>query len=115
MGPEILVALLIPMSICALIFGIVYTRNKENMALIERGINPRLGSPRPGYLASLKWGLLLAGAGIGMVIAFYVDRNTAVWITNADGSRYRSDNPAIYFGLIAIGGGLGLVISNLIE
>jgi len=115
MGPQILVPILISMSICALIFGIVYTRNKENMALIERGINPRTGSPRPGFLGSLKWGLLMMGSGLGMFIAYFIDRTTSHWIIAADGTRHQSDNTALYFGLIAIGGGLGLVISYMLE
>lgn len=115
MGPEVIVATLVPLSICALIFGIVYTRNKENMALIERGINPRISDPRPRHFVNLKWGLLLAGAGLGLLIAFFIDESTARWITTSAGDKYKDDNPAIYFSLIAIGGGIGLVLSYFIE
>ncbi|GAA4460889.1 hypothetical protein GCM10023093_04540 [Nemorincola caseinilytica] len=115
MGPEAIVVTFITLSICLLIFGIVYVRNKENMALIERGINPRISDPRPRHFVNLKWGLLLAGAGLGLLIAYFIDINTTVWVTTPNGERYQQDNPAIYFSLIAIGGGIGLVLSYFIE
>ena len=115
MEPEIIVATLLPLTFFALVFGIVYIRNKENMALIERGINPRVVDPRPRHFMNLKWGLLLTGAGLGLLIAFLIDSNTAHWIMTSSGKEYRGDNPAVYFSLIAIGGGAGLVISYFIE
>lgn len=115
MGPEVILATLIPLSLFALIFGIVYIRNKENMALIERGINPRISDPRPRHFVSLKWGLLLAGAGCGLLIANIIDMNNPHWNVTTGGTRYKDDNEAIYFALIAIGGGIGLVLSYLIE
>lgn len=115
MGPEVIIATLVPLSFFALVFGIVYMRNKENMALIERGINPRTGDPRPKHFVNLKWGLLLAGAGLGLLFAFFIDQNTAHWVMTAAGKEYKGDNPAVYFSLIALGGGLGLIISYFIE
>lgn len=115
MGPEVIVATLVPLTLFGLIFGIVYIRNKENMALIEKGINPRITDPRPRHFVSLKWGLLMAGAGMGLLIAYFIDINTNHWVMTAAGKEYQGDNPAIYFSLIAIGGGLGLVLSYFIE
>jgi len=115
MGPEVIVATLVPFSILALIYGIVYMRNKENMALIERGINPRNTIARPRYFYSLKWGLLLSGAGLGLLIAYFVDINTSHWVITETGRKYQSENPAIYFSLIGMFGGLGLVLSYFIE
>jgi hypothetical protein len=118
MGPEVIVATLVPLSFFALVFGIVYMRNRENMALIERGMNPRQQSQKPRNIASLKYGLLMTGAGAGMAIAYIIDllliqpRTTII----ENGLRMRTDdNPAIYFALIAIGGGLGLARSYAIE
>jgi hypothetical protein len=114
-GDEFMVLLII-LSFFALLFGIFYIRNKENMALIERGINPRLQQkmlPRP--FGSLKYGLLILGCGVGLFIAFMIDLNFnprgSVSIENAPNQDY----PQIYFALIAVGGGLGLVISYLLE
>lgn len=101
-GSEILVPILVPLAAFAMVFGIVYLRTRENMALIEKGKDPR--SPRP--YRSLKTGLLFMGAGIGLLIAYLIDRGSY---------RPHEDNAAIYFALIAIGGGLGLIGSYAIE
>ena len=87
-----------------MIFGIIYLKTRENMAMIEKGMNPKQYANRPAPYRSLKMGLLLMGAGLGLFIAYLVDYNM------------RSNEPeAIYFSLIAIGGGVGLVGSYLIE
>lgn len=99
------------------IFGIYYLRNRENMAMIERGINPREGVPRIRTFTSLKFGLLLAGAGLGLMIAYLLDQLVLPkQIVNLpDGTHYTQDNPAIYFALIGLFGGLGLVLSHTME
>lgn len=102
---EILVPILVPLGAFAMIFGIVYLRTRENMALIEKGLNPKEYANRPAPFRSLKTGLLFLGAGIGLLAAYIIDHNMA----------NRIDNEAIYFSLIAIGGGLGLITSYAIE
>ena len=89
-----------------MIFGIVYLRTKQNMAMIEKGMNPKeKQTHRPTPYLNLKWGLLLVGAGIGLALAYiitqYVIRDT--------------EDPALWFAFIAIGGGLGLIQSYRIE
>ncbi len=119
-GVIFLISTIIPVTFFALIFGIVYIRNKENMALIERGLNPRQRASdyRPRPFVNLKYGLLLIGSGSGLLLAYILD---SVWlghrvvVTNGGINSTDSDNPAIYFALIAIGGGIGLVISYAIE
>ncbi|HUP10903.1 MAG TPA: DUF6249 domain-containing protein [Niastella sp.] len=91
----------------AMIFGIFYLRTRENMALIERGMNPKQFANRPAPYRNLKNGLLFLGAGIGLLVAFIVDNN--VYHRDDDNS------PAIYFACVAIGGGLGLICSYIIE
>lgn len=105
MGPEILVAILVPIAGMAMIFGIVYLFKKENLAMIEKGMNPKTYRPAP-YTA-LKYGLLLVGSGVGLLLAYLID--VASSSINGD------ENPAIYFSLIAIFGGLGLIVSYRIE
>jgi len=106
----VLIPILVPIAMFAMVFGIVYLRNRERMAMIERGMDPRLDSEKkPGtrnYV--LTWSLLLIGAGVGLFLAIYLQYKIAV-------NPGDSDNPAIYFALIAIFGGLGLFISYLIE
>jgi hypothetical protein len=104
----ILAGILISVGFFAMIFGIVYLHKRERMAMIERGMDPRSYKPRSAPYQNLKWGLLLTGAGIGLFIAFVL-ANTCFANFGEDG------NPAVYFSLIAIFGGLGLLVSFLVE
>jgi len=108
---------LIPIFVCtgffAMIFGIVYMNKKENLAMIEKGLNPKEWANRPAPYKNLKWGLLLVGAGIGLFLAYVLSEY--ILVTSDKYGRYSDDNPAIYFSLIAIGGGLGLISSYRIE
>lgn len=104
------------LSICAMIFGIRYMRNKENMAMIEKGLDPKLKiqGPRPAPFRNLKWGLLLVGSGLGFFIAYLLDNFVFYRISHHD-EWHDGANVPIYFALIAIGGGLGLITSYVIE
>ena len=104
-GSEMMVAILIPISFFAMVFGVVYLFKKENLAMIEKGMNPKDKLFRPAPFRSLKWGLLLLGAGMGLLIAFFIDMNLP----------YRIEPAGIYFALIAMGGGLGLIGSYFVE
>jgi hypothetical protein len=101
---DFLIPILTSLGAFAMIFGIIYLRTRENMAMIEKGINPKQYANRPAPFRSLKTGLLFLGAGLGLLIAYFLDRNMT-----------SDDSPAIYFSLIAIGGGLGLIASYTIE
>jgi len=90
----------------SMVFGLRYLMNKERMAMIERGMDPRLQQrPRSRPLQTLKWGLILSGIGLGLFIAYYLDN----FVLSGH------ENEAIYFGLIALFGGLGLVLSYRFE
>jgi len=108
----ILIPILVPICMFAMIFGIVYLHKRENMAMIERGMNPRL-TRRPrtsGFNTfTLTWGLLMIGAGIGLFLAYVLDVSVFRSMNTGD------DNPAIYFALIAIFGGSGLFLAYRIE
>lgn len=97
-------------SLFAAIFGLYFLRSRENMAMIEKGINPRknYGGPKP--YAYMKYGLMLIGAGSGLLLASIIDA-----VIPRDNFSIGSDNPAIYFALIAIGGGLGLFAAYRME
>ena len=90
----------------ASIFGLFYLRNKENMALIEKGINPKEYTTRPAPYRSLKWGLLLMGAGLGLFLGYILSEQIM---------RIGNDNPVMYFSMLAICGGAGLFLSYRIE
>ena len=106
MHGELLIPILVPLGFFAMIFGIVYMHKKENLAMIDKGMNPKLGATRgPEPFKNLKWGLLLVGAGVGLFLAYLFDQ----YMSRND------ENEALYFALIAIGGGTGLIISYRME
>ncbi|MGA3246125.1 MAG: DUF6249 domain-containing protein [Bacteroidota bacterium] len=79
-------------------------RHKERMAMIEKGVNPIdfKGKPMKEWfqtnpLSSLKWGLVAAFVGFGLMIAMYLHRNA-----DAENS--------VYLACMLISGGLALVI-----
>jgi hypothetical protein len=101
---EMLTAILIPLGAFAMVFGIFYLRTRENLAMLEKGMNPKRYANLPAPFRSLKTGLLLLGAGLGLLIAHIISNNMS-----------GRDHEAIYFSLIAIGGGLGLIGSYAME
>jgi hypothetical protein len=106
MDSPFIMIILVNLGLFAMIFGIVYLNKRERMAMIERGMDPRRYKPQSAPFQNLKWGLLLIGAGLGLFLAFMLDK---ISFSNLD------DTEAIYFSLIAIFGGLGLFISYRIE
>lgn len=121
-GAEVLIPLIIFAGGFAMIFGIVYLRTRQNMAMIEKGMNPKEFANRPAPYKNLKWALLLMGAGAGLFLAFILDTyilqpNYYTETFNGRSYRHHDDDAiaAIYFALIAIGGGLGLFGSYRIE
>lgn len=103
---EFLIPIALSLGGFAMIFGIRYLVNKERMALIERGINPREGQSAPKPFLSLKFGLLFVGLGIGLLISLFT-----VILTHME----EEEAVALYFGCLSIFGGLGLIVSYMIE
>jgi len=108
--------ILVPISLFlgafAMVFGIRYLSNKEKMAMIERGIDPGLSKSTPKPFLSLKFGLLLVGFGLGLLVALFTVRG----LFGSDMTHTEeSQSVAIYFGCIGIFGGLGLIVSYVIE
>ncbi len=104
----ILVPITLFLSMFGCIFGIVYMQKRENLAMIEKGLNPKIYSPAP--YKNLKWGLLLVGAGFGLFLAFVL-QHSGMFKLDPDDDAY----VAIYFAMIGIFGGLGLILSYNIE
>jgi hypothetical protein len=121
MGPDQLVffwLILSSLALCMLIFGIRYFNSRENMAMIEKGLDPKLKMERrPAPFRNLKWGLLLVGSGIGLFLAYLMDNFMLFSVrVHSEHSIGNDDaNVPIYFALIAIGGGIGLIMSYRIE
>ena len=102
----LLIPIILSVGLFALIFGIYYLRNRERMAMIERGMEPHSGLPKqrqsnPAF--TLTFGLLLIGSGLGLFIAWLIATFIVIY------------NSALYISLIAIFGGLGLFTAYLIE
>ncbi len=106
---ESIVALLIPITISLgafmMVWGIRYFENKENMAMIERGLDPkkrRTADPS----RTLRNALMFMGAGLGLLLAIITTKSLGLVDGEATGT---------YFSLIAIGGGLGMLLAYLYE
>lgn len=109
---EILIPITFFICTFAMVFGIRYLSNKEKMAMIERGIDPGIHKATPKPFLSLKFGLLLVGLGLGLLVALFTVRGVfGSQMTNAE----EGQAVAIYFGCIGIFGGLGLILSYVIE
>ena len=110
-GGEMFVAILIPLGFFLMVFGIIYLYKKENLAMIEKGMNPKNQPDRPVPYKNLKWGLLLVGSGLGLLIAFMLDQ----YVLPQSRDHHDDSIAFIYFALLAIGGGLGLIRSYSVE
>lgn len=103
------VEILVPLAFFALIFASLYvhltTRNKERLALIANGANPELFKSKSlagsGY-GSFKLGLFLIGIAFGIVSGYFL-------------SQGGMDEVASYFSMIFLFGGIGLVVSFLLQ
>ena len=113
-GAEVLVPVTMFAGGFAMVFGIYYLRTRQNLAMIEKGMNPKEFANRPAPYKNLKWALLLIGAGIGLFTAYLLDNYMLPVQVNQFGN-HGDKNVPIYFALIAIGGGLGLFGSYRIE
>ena len=101
MQPDIVV----PVSVFATILGIVYLsyRKKERMALIQSGLDSSIYGQEKQCYSTLKWGLLLFGVGLGLLIAEAL-------------AKYDILSPEVaYFSMAFIFGGAALIIDFLIE
>lgn len=111
----------------AIVFGVIYklfelyARRKERMMLIEKlgdklppeafkdGIVYRSASCPFG---GLRWGCLLIGLGMGLLLGYLI-----VFFTDPEyrGYQVQETISTIYGASVLLGGGIGLVVSYLIE
>lgn len=109
---EGVIALVMPIIISLgafiMVWGLKFLENKENMAMIERGMDPKANKKQKEANPSktLKDALLFIGAGLGLVLAVLITQ--ALQLQNGA-------KTATYFGLIAIFGGLGMLSAYLYE
>ena len=102
-------AIMIPLIVFAFLFATIYIfltiRNKERMALIEKGASAELFKSKPmaTQFLTLKFGLFFIGVAIGVLLGNILDIYTGL----ADGASYVSG--------IFLFGGLGLVAGYLFQ
>jgi len=101
-------AVFIPIAFLIVIFGIAYvsitSRNRERMALIEKGADPKLfeSVKKTSNGGTLKWALLMVGIGLGIFLATLLVEAGV-------------NEPASYFSMIFLCGGAGLLITYKVE
>ena len=97
--------ILVPISAFAMVLGIIYLsyRKKERMALIQSGRDSSIFGQDKLCYSTLKWGLLLFGVGLGLLIAEGL-------------AKYDVLSPEVaYFSMAFIFGGAALIVDFLIE
>ncbi|MBU6340920.1 MAG: hypothetical protein KGS48_05450 [Bacteroidetes bacterium] len=104
----ILVPITISLGAFLMVWALRYLQNKENMALIERGINPKEIRPsrERDPSAVLKNAMMFIGAGLGLLLAVIITQMF-----------HFEEGPetAIYFALIAVFGGMGMLGAYLFD
>ncbi|HTH55656.1 MAG TPA: DUF6249 domain-containing protein [Cyclobacteriaceae bacterium] len=83
---------------------LIYIRkfqNLERMSIIDKGLDPNLFKRESVTAPTLRWALLMIGAGLGLFVGYFLDR---AW-----------DMEVAYFSMIFIFGGIGLVLAYFID
>jgi hypothetical protein len=108
MATEVLGVIMVIIAIVGLYVMVIYLRkyaNVERMSMIEKGVDPKLFTVERKPLNtswSLRFALLLIGAGVGLLLGHFLDRT------------YDMEEVG-YFSMLFICGGIGLGTSYLIE
>ncbi|EMR03501.1 DUF6249 domain-containing protein [Cesiribacter andamanensis] len=88
-------------AIAVVFYSAIQARNRERMAMIEKGYDASLleGNPnnRTGKFGALKVGMAAVGIGLGFLVAGILDMATQM------------NSETAYFSMITIFGGLGLI------
>jgi hypothetical protein len=97
--------ILIPISLFAMVFGIVYLaiRRKERMALIEKGLSADVLEAHRRTPSTLKWGMVFLGVGIGILIGRILAEYTMLGEEES------------FFSMVFLFGGLSLLIFYFLE
>ena len=99
---------IVSIAVIAAIFTIVYvilmTRYRERMALMEKGLSPKEFNNRQAALsATLRFGLLMIGLSIGIMLGNFVAEHFNVPRNGA------------FIAMMFLFGGIGLVFSYILE
>ncbi len=98
-----------PVLVLIVIFGFIYgivllgVRKKERMLMLEKGADPSIfNNMKPG-LASIRYGLLLIGVAVGILLGNIITATTCL------------EEEVSYFSMIFLFGGIALVVSYFLE
>lgn len=101
----LLVEVLVPMSVFATIFGVLFmffsTRNRERLAMIEKGVDPSMFTTRYNRIG-IKIGLLAVGISLGVLFAQLIVHTTKM-----------EEEPATV-SMIFLFAGAGLVVEHFL-
>lgn len=103
---EVTVMLIPIVSIMSIVVTIIFLRkfsNDERMALIEKGSDANIFNRKINAYPNLRYGLLLVGAGIGILVGNILAESGVI------------DDEAAVFSMLMIFGGAGLFASYFIE
>lgn len=99
--------MLVPIAMFASVFGILYvfftTRNKERLALIEKGADASLFNIKVNKMNSLRIGMFLAGIALGLLLGNVISETT------------RIKEEVAFFSMTFFCGGLSLILFYFIE
>lgn len=108
MEPAVLGTMIPIVGLIGAFIMVVYLRrfeNAERMAMIEKGVSPELFASikkTRNTSGALRASLLLIGAGIGLLMGYFLDHNLGM-------------DEVGYFSMLFIFGGIGLGLAYLIE
>jgi len=91
-------------AIAVVLAAYILTRHKERMSIIEKGLKAdeysglyRTAARQVSTLSSLKWGLIFCLVGIAVLVGLWLRQSYDV-------------EEGVFFGLIALAAGVGLLI-----
>lgn len=101
---DIFVPVTMFLSIVVVLYIYFTTRNKERLALIEKGADPSLFKSQQGSgYSTFKWGMFMVGIAVGLLVATLITAAAEV------------EEVPIYFSMVLIFGGLSLLASYLLK
>lgn len=78
-------------------------RNKERMAMIEKGMVPESKPKRTNPIRSLKWGIVSIGIALGIFLGHIIAKYTGI------------DDVVAFFVMILLFGGIALSLNYILE
>ena len=103
MDEEILIPISLFASVVLILWLFLSTRNKERMALIEKGADANLFKTKSKPFPTLKLGMFLVGIGLGILFGNIIAVSTSL------------EEPTAYFSMIFLFAGSSLVTNHLLE